>query len=263
MDHEVKQATGRLGRREVGGVVIYRSPKLERLGLDVHGFSTRLGGVSGGPFASLNLGGAGDEPANVEENWRRFLLSIGASGAGRYEVEQVHGATVLAAGVAGQADAIVSDDAAAPACVRAADCCPILLGRGDGSRVAAVHAGWRGLVAGVIEAGVGALGGPPGEVVAAVGPCIGLGAFEVGPEVLGAFAGQFGDAAPLRRDGAGGKGHVDLCASAVLALTRAGVPPANVDTAFLCTVENEAEFFSHRRDKGVTGRMAAAICANQ
>ena len=240
-------------------MVVYRSPKLERLGVACHGFSTRSGGVSGGPFASLNLGGTGDGPANVEENWRRFLAAIGVNGTARHEVEQVHGAAVLPAGAAGKADAVVSDDADQPACVRVADCCPILLSFDDGSRVAAVHAGWRGLVAGVIEAAVYALQGRRQDVLAAVGPCIGFDAFEVGPEVLAAFADKFGDSAPLRRDGPGGKGHVDLCASAVLALTRAGVRLANIDAAFLCTFENEAEFFSHRRDHGVTGRMAAAI----
>ena len=264
----MRRQTGRLDRRDAGGVIYYRSPRLERLGIDGHGFSTRLGGVSAGPFASLNLGhaatGRRDEPANVEQNWRRFLAAarLGSDGR-RHEVEQVHGAAVALRGGKGErADAIVSEDALTPVCVRAADCCPILLARGDGFRVAAVHAGWRGLVAGVVEAAVHALKGRRQDVVAAVGPCIGLDAFEVGPEVLDCFSDKFGDAAPLRRDGPGDKGHVDLCGSAVLALARAGVAIGNIDAGFLCTVENEVEFFSHRRDRGVTGRLAAAIRAN-
>ena len=257
MTRDACRAIRRLTRRDHGGTVVYQSPAL--LGLDVrHGFSTRRGGVSGGPFASLDLADA--EPAAREENWRRFLAACGCAGAGRHEVEQVHGADVVVAGSRCPADAIVSSDATVPACVRAADCCPILLARGDGSLVAAVHAGWRGLVAGVIEAAVAAVGGGAG-LVAAVGPCIGVDAFEVGPEVLDAFHEKFGADAPLRRDGPGGKGHVDLCGSAVLALTRAGVAVGDVDAAFLCTVEHDAEFFSHRRDRGVTGRLAAAVCA--
>ena len=262
------QTAGALECRERFGVRFYASPLLESRGIR-HAFSTRIGGVSKGPFDSLTLGSPShhrEDPARVAENWRRLQEVCGCLGRVS-EVHQVHGAEVARVRPRQAwerdplADAIISEDPAVPVAVRTADCCPILLAAPDGRSVAAVHAGWRGLLAGVIESALRALGTDPEEVVAAVGPCIGLEAFEVGPEVLAGFEERFGSEAPVRRDGPEGKGHVDLAASAVLALRRAGVPESGVEAAFLCTYERSEEFFSHRRDCGLTGRMAAIIQA--
>jgi hypothetical protein len=129
--------------------------------------------------------------------------------------------------------------------------------------VAAVHAGWRGVIAGVLPAAVAKLaevgGCGAGELVAAVGPCIGFEHFEVGPEVLEAFVGRFGSDAPIRR--VGEKGRVDLIESVRRQLIEAGLDGERIDTTDRCTFRDADEFFSHRRDRGVTGRMAAFIGA--
>jgi polyphenol oxidase len=148
------------------------------------------------------------------------------------------------------------------ASMRVADCVPVLLASADGSAVAAVHAGWRGVIAGVVKNALAALYKlrPDTDVIAAIGPCIGMDAFEVGAEVLEAFAGAFGADAPIRAR-ADAKGHVDLRRAIALQLKAAGVRPQQIDSTDRCTVRDGEEFFSHRRDNGVTGRMAALISA--
>jgi YfiH family protein len=249
------------------------SPLLEGRGVP-HAFSTRTGGVSPKPFDSLNLGIAGgadvqDAQANIDENYRRLRAAIDCSTLGRCWITQVHGPDVCTVrpgeafenGTKG--DALVSDDPTRVLSVKYADCVPILLATEDGRAVAAVHAGWRGLVAGVIRAAVASLADlsrqAPGTFVAAIGPCIGFDAFEVGPEVIAAFAERFGPVAPIRRDAPEGKGHVDLRQSALLELHAARVSPARIDRADLCTFGHPEQFFSHRRDGAATGRMAAVI----
>jgi YfiH family protein len=142
--------------------------------------------------------------------------------------------------------------------VRTADCAPILLAIDDGSAVAAVHAGWRGAVGGVVEAAVAALGGDPDRIVAAVGPCIGRAAFEVGPEVVTAAAAVVGDDInDLVVAGVGDRRHLDLAGLCAALLKKAGV--SRVDVVGGCTVEQAALYFSHRREHGHTGRQISAI----
>jgi YfiH family protein len=254
------------------GLRYYVSPLLERLGVP-HAFSTRTGGVSAAPFDSLNLGIAGDTAArdssdNLEENYRRLRAAVGCAGHGRCWVTQVHGADVCDVRIGStfengvRADALVSDDPTRVLSVKYADCVPLLLASADGRVVAAVHAGWRGLVAGVIGAAVKQLGQTSSTAaatfVAAVGPCIGFDAFEVGPEVLAAFKDRMGAAAPVR-NGQPGKGHVDLRQAALIELQSAGLTIDRIDTTDRCTYSHPQEFFSHRRDGNATGRMAAII----
>ncbi|MEX2217477.1 MAG: peptidoglycan editing factor PgeF [Phycisphaerales bacterium] len=255
-----------------GGALVLRSEVLERAGVP-HAFATRRGGVSAGCFESLNFGNPGELPlarrdpaANIRENYQRLLSAAGCGGRGLVEVHQVHGAGVLVvhAGTpahAGardtKADAIITDDPARGAAVRIADCAPVLLASGDGAVVAAVHAGWRGVVAGVVPAAVEAMKGlGAGGVIAAVGPCIGRGAFEVGPEVAAEFRRVFGEAAPLR-PGRGDRLHAGLAEAIGLQLRAAGA--AEVDIYEGCTFGQPDLFFSHRRDRERSGRMAAVI----
>ena len=147
--------------------------------------------------------------------------------------------------------------------VRIADCAPVLLASDDGRVVAAVHAGWRGVVAGVTLAAMEVMQQihpsiTPSRIIAAIGPCIGWESFEVGPEVVEEFTRAFGDDAPIRMR-VGEKGYVDLRDALRIQLERAGVPDDNIDTTDRCTHRDRTEFFSHRRDNGVTGRMAAII----
>ena len=123
--------------------------------------------------------------------------------------------------------------------------------------MAAVHAGWRGVVANVVANAIAKLG-EPRRLLAAIGPCIGMEAFEVGPEVLAAFEKAFGPDAQLERR-AGGKGRVDLRQAVRSQLIRASLSTDRIDVSDRCTHRDAGEFYSHRRDRGVTGRMAAII----
>jgi polyphenol oxidase len=264
------------------GLAFYQSPLLNRAGVP-HAFSTRLGGVSRAPFDALNLGNPNgcalqDDTDHIAENYRRLLAAAGCAGRRLCRVHQVHGTAVVRVRPGGEfdhhakADALVGDDPARVLSVRTADCVPVLLATDDGRAVAAVHAGWRGVVAGVAAAAAYellALAAGPGKatvngkadasrLLAAVGPCIGFESFEVGPEVLEEFARVFGEQAPIRVR-VGNKGLVDLREAIRQQLTGLGVPPDRIDTTDRCTHRDADEFFSHRRENGVTGRMASVI----
>lgn len=255
------------------GVVTYRSPLLDGIGVR-HAFSTRLGGVSARPFDSLNLGNPNgmavqDSVANIEENQSRLLQSAELTNRTLCRVHQVHGNEIVVLRAdqpfdnSVKADGLVSDDPARILSVRTADCVPVLLASDDGRVVAAVHAGWRGVVAGIVEVAVRRIAelAPARTIFAAIGPCIGPDAFEVGPEVLEAFAQTFGMMAPARGR-LGDKGDVDLSAAVAIQLAIVNVPIDQIDRSDRCTFRDADEFFSHRRDHGLTGRMAAVIGAN-
>jgi polyphenol oxidase len=207
-------------------------------------FSTREGGVSDGPYASLNLGLlTADEPENVEENRRRLCAEVDADPERLALNRQVHGTTVRRA-EAGErrerADGLWTDERSIPMLAMTADCLPVALARTNGEQpaLAIVHVGWRGLADGVIASGVEALGG---RVAAAIGPAIGPCCYEVGPEVAALFDRD------LVQDG-----KLDLWSGAERALRAAGVE--EIERADLCTSCHPELFFSHRRDEGVTGR---------
>lgn len=235
------------------GFVGYRSPVLTEVGVP-HLFTTRRGGVAG----ELDLAAA--RPAQLARVVRASRASPEARLVG---VRQVHGADALeiddeAGELARQADALVTERRDRLVAIHVADCVPILLARSDGRRVAAVHAGWRGLVAGVVARALAALG--EGEHVAAVGPCLSLARFEVGEEVAERFAALGLSAAIAPR--AGARPHVDLRGAARLLLERGGV--ARIDLTDRCTFDHAEEFYSHRRDvtrggRPRTGRLAALI----
>ena len=258
-------------RAATNGVVYYFSPLLERRGVP-HAFSTRVGGQSPPPFDSLNLGNPSgcatqDDYGRIYANYDLLQAALRIGGRTRCWVHQVHGGAVVdvaddfESGV--KADAMVTTDATKILAVRVADCVPVLLATDDGARVAAIHAGWRGVIAGVVPAAVARFRvrephRPDASIIAAIGPSISFDAFEVGPEVIEQFRQRFSTDAPvgMRDDG---KGHVDLRAAIALQLQRAGVAREDIDISDRCTVRDRDEFFSHRRDAGVTGRMAALI----
>lgn len=222
--------------------------------------TTRRGGVSGGPFASLNLGDrVGDDPLAVAEN-RRLLRAAAALPAEPAWLEQVHGATLveLPAGRAPpRADAAASSRAGVVAAVLTADCLPLLFCDRGGRRIAAAHGGWRGLAAGIIErvvADFGAAGIAPGELLAWLGPAIGPAAYEVDERVRDAFPAA-GDA-PAFRLNARGRWQLDLCALARGRLAAAGVTA--VHGGGRCTASEPRRFYSYRRD-GACGRQACLV----
>jgi polyphenol oxidase len=258
-----------LRRTAPNGVVFYVSSLLSERGV-AHGFSTRLGGISAAPFDAMNLGNPNgcdlqDLTDNIEQNYKLMLDAIGASGVRLLRVHQVHGnAVVVAEGRAFdhaiKADAIVTSDPTQCASVRIADCVPVLLATDDGAVVAAVHAGWRGVIASVVPGAAKEMANiNSAPLIAAIGPCISFDAFEVGDEVLAEFRRVFGDRAPVRSSPIPHKGYVDLRAAIAQQLKMLGVSSDRIDISDRCTVRDRAEFFSHRRDHGVTGRMAAMI----
>ena len=236
-----------------------------------HGFSLRTGGVSAPPFDTLNLGRAvGDQPEAVAENHLRLATELGYPLEALYEVTQVHGAAVARTADhppealrAREADALVCARRGWAVGVRTADCAPVLLADPHTGAVAAVHAGWRGAVAGVIEAAVAGLcaeaRAPRERLIAAVFPCIGPGAFEVGDDVAAQLAAAVGSEAVIQRGAA--RPHADLGACARRLLARAGVPAARTEQVAGCTFTDAARFFSHRRDAGKTGRHLAVVVA--
>jgi YfiH family protein len=218
----------------------------------------RTGGVSGGAYASLNLGDhVGDDPAAVATNRRRLREAL-ALPAEPLWLEQVHGTDVAGFGGPGRprADAAVALQPGQVCAVMVADCLPVLLADRSGTCVAATHAGWRGLAAGVLEAAVAALPADASQLVAWLGPAIGPDAFEVGPEVRKAFLAVDEAADEAFRPGIGDRWLADVYRLARQRLARAGV--TDVHGGGLCTVSDPARFFSYRRD-GATGRMAALV----
>ncbi len=220
--------------------------------------TTRTGGVSQGPYASLNLAAhVGDDPVAVGENRRRLVEALKLPAMPRW-LQQVHGCEVVEAsdGPGCAADAVVSGRPGEVCAVLTADCLPLLLCDRDGSEVGAVHAGWRGLAAGVVEAAVGRMQAPPERLLAWLGPAIGPEAFEVGEEVRGVFLEHDRAAAQAFRRSGGGRWLADLYRLARQRLASLGV--AAVYGGTHCSFSEGARFYSYRRD-GVTGRMASLI----
>jgi YfiH family protein len=209
-------------------------------------FSTRVGGVSEGSFESLNLGKLTlDREEHVEENRRRLCAEVGADVARLALNRQQHSAIVNRAktGSRGEpGDGLWTDEPGVPMLKLTADCVPIALAREDRAGLAVLHAGWRGLLEGIVEAGVAAVGG---RLRAAVGPAIGPCCYEVGPEVSEPFRRRFGPDVLTDR-------MLDLRAAAERALRDAGI--TKFERFDICTSCSPELFFSHRRDEGVTGR---------
>ncbi|MBC8133016.1 MAG: peptidoglycan editing factor PgeF [Deltaproteobacteria bacterium] len=236
-----------------------------------HGFTTRRGGVSAAPFDSLNLGGKwGDAPAAVLENQRR--LTIAAGGRPIFFATQVHGAASVRADrgqtvqtvAATHADAVLTAIRDQAVGVYVADCVPVLIADAQSGACAAVHAGWRGTVAGVLSAALRCIGPEFGarmdDVRVAIGPSIGPCCFEVGPEVVSAVEAAFpGARAAGAIDDRRARPHVDLWILNRLAAESMGVAPDAIDVAEMCTSCDSTRFFSYRRDRGRTGQLAAFI----
>jgi YfiH family protein len=223
--------------------------------------SLRAGGVSRPPYASLNLGQrVGDQPRAVAENLAR-LRAAAVLPADPEWLVQVHGSAVAdldaQAGLR-EADAAYTRIAGRICAIQTADCLPVLFAAADGSVVGAAHAGWRGLVAGVLEASVAALAAaaPDVPVLAWLGPAIGPAHFEVGEEVREAFVGRDPEAEIAFIENARGRWQCDLYTLARRALARVGV--ADIHGGEHCTYAESGRFYSYRRE-GQTGRMASLI----
>ncbi len=233
-----------------------------------HGFSTRLGGVSTGVFHANNMHEKkGDTRENVAENRRRFLAGLGLDPGGLFVVEQVHGTDILDVDglVPGQTDdleydGLVTTRPGFTLGVTTADCLPVLLAARNGRAVAALHAGWRGLEAGILSRGVEAVcsraGCDPGDLWAAVGPGIAACCFEIGPEVVEAFLTRgFPDS--FFHVSATGRSHGDLPGMAAWNLSRDGV--VAVHRLAGCTFCEPGKYYSYRRDGWPNGLQLSVI----
>lgn len=218
----------------------------------------RSGGVSAGPYASLNLGDhVGDSADDVAANRRRLVNSLGLPSEPLW-LEQIHGTDVLDLDLEqpATADGAVTSTPGRVCAVLTADCVPVLLAARDGQRVGAAHAGWRGLAAGVLAAAVARMGRAPAELQAWLGPAIGQARYEVGAEVRDAFVGSDGASAACFVATRPGHWHADLYGLARASLAKAGVEA--VYGGDFCTFTESERFFSHRRE-APCGRMATLI----
>lgn len=219
--------------------------------------TTRHGGVSIDPYDSFNLGDhVGDDPARVRAN--RLRLRAALPGEPRW-LTQVHGIDVVDAAHAASgatADGSYTDRRGVVCAILTADCLPIFLSNRQGTKVGALHAGWRGLAGGIVEAGVRAMNVPGAELLAWLGPSIGPAEFEVGDEVCRAFVDHDAGATEAFVAADHGKWHADLHRLAARRLRALGVVDISGDA--FCTLRETDKFFSFRRD-GVTGRMASLI----
>ena len=224
--------------------------------------TTRQCGVSGGVYSSLNLGDhVGDDTSAVANN--RALIASRVN-ARLLWLKQVHGTRVVNAAdclyadltAIPEADASMTRQAGVACAVMTADCLPVLFCDRAGTVVAAAHAGWRGLLDGVLEATIAAMGVPADELMAYLGPAIGPQAFEVGDEVRSAFVALSSEAVTAFHPGRGGKWLADIYLLARQRLSAEGV--TQIYGGEFCTVTDAARFFSYRRD-GQTGRMASLI----
>ncbi|MHB1515208.1 MAG: peptidoglycan editing factor PgeF [Acidiferrobacteraceae bacterium] len=223
------------------------------------GTTTRQGGTSTGAFSSLNLAThVGDRIGDVSEN-RARVYSLLELPSEPLWLNQVHGTHVARAehfAPAGEADAIIATQSGTVCAILTADCLPVLFCDDGGSRIAAAHAGWRGLAAGILEHTVSALGCAPASLLVWLGPAIGPEVYEVGPEVRARFIEVDPSAVRAFRPTDGGRYLADLYALARGRLLRLGVE--RVYGGSVCTFSDPARFFSYRRD-GACGRMASLV----
>lgn len=235
-----------------------------------HGIFTRHGGVSAEPWSSLNMGGTvGDDPEAVRQNHEFMYDALNVNRARACSVWQVHGVDTVVANnpISGrswlaQADALVTDRPDTPLVMRFADCTPLLFYDPVQGVIGMAHAGWRGTVQGVgqrtVQTMIDTYGCKPANIRAVIGPSIGPDSFQVGEEVVAAAYAYFGTIEGLiRRDPIDGTAYFDLWAANRLDLQRAGVE--QITLAAIDTFQQTADFFSHRAEKGRTGRFGAVI----
>lgn len=224
--------------------------------------STRHGGVSQGNYTALNLGlSTEDDPIAIEENRRIFFQSLGLSPAQIASAYQIHGDAILKVDQAGRADgydALITNVPNIFLTVTIADCTPILIADPRTRAVAAIHAGWRGTIAGIVAKTIVRLqtefGVQAQDCLAYVGTCIDECSFEVNPDVADHFATDY-----KRWDESLQKYFVDLKAANRAQLIEAGILPKNIEVSPYSTVLHNADFYSYRKENGVTGRMLNLI----
>ena len=262
--------------RQVNGVTFLTADHFTAAGGVVHGFSTRLGGVSGGIYASLNLGSTrGDDPDCVRENYRRFCAAIGANLQGVVMSNQVHGVVIRTVGPSDvkadlydpegyECDGLMTNVPGLALTIFSADCIPVLLYDPVKKAIAAVHAGWRGTAGDIAGKAVARMereyGCKPGDILAAVGPGISQCCFETHADVPDAMAECLGRIAEDHILSLGnGKFKVDLKGINAALLERAGLTRDHIEISSDCTACLGEKYWSHRVTQGDRGSQAATI----
>jgi len=259
-------------QREKNGVRFFTIPAFEDAGGAVCAFSTRIGGVSPPPYDTLNFSRSREQnEANFQENMRRFAEAVGFDyrravldnyehGVALYHVRREDaGRGVIREALPVFCDGLFTDEAELPLVSLHADCVPLFFYDPVRHAAAVCHAGWRGVSGHMVLRAVEALCGigcRPQDMLGAVGPCISVRRYEVGEEVRDIFLREFGEKSVQQCEG---RIFADLTAACVTDMRRAGIAEDHITVADLCTHENEALFYSHRRDQGQTGAMAAVI----
>jgi purine-nucleoside/S-methyl-5'-thioadenosine phosphorylase / adenosine deaminase len=253
---------------ESDGLVFHTFESLEGFPELVQAITTRHGGVSAGPYSSLNIStGRGDDPDAVEENLRRVCRALTLHRQDLVSPSQRHTAIVRKVGAydRGQiqvgCDALITDQAGVPLLLRFADCVPVLIYDPAHHAMALVHSGWRGTVLGAPRAAVDSMvkefGSRPADMVAAIGPSIGPCCYEVGHEVIEAIQNAFSPAAPLLSRTAADRRHLDLWSANWRWLSASGV--RRIEVSEVCTACHIQDFYSHRAENGKTGHFAAVM----
>ncbi len=263
-------------QHDTNGVVYHATEGFAAAGGVAHGFSTRLGGVSQGVWAGLNLGRRrGDDPAHVAENYRRFCAAIGADHTRVVKSRQIHTDNIrivtgadLGVGLCDpapyEADGLVTNVAGLCLTVFTADCVPVLLYDPVARCVAAVHSGWRSTAMAIVPKAVDVMGKQfgcqPGNIIAAIGPAIGGCCFQTQKEVPDAMLETYGSmAAPFIRPDGADHFRVDLRGIIAQSLQNAGLSGDHIDISDHCTACQANLFWSHRLVGNARGSMAAMI----
>lgn len=266
------------------GVIFFQTHNLAQLSGLRHGFSSRVGGISQGSFASLNLKypaepaeKAGETHAQVAENRQRIATAIGFDAEAVVACQQVHSATIQTVTAADRGrgahdhrdafpatDGLITNVPGIPLMVMVADCIPVLIVDPIQRVIAALHAGWRGTQQQIVTQALVRMqqefGCNPAHIQIAIGAGISYSQFEVGHEVVDAFADQIAIDDPQWVGFQGDKARLNLPAINALQAHRQGVSATQIETIPRCTVSEPELFFSYRRDQGITGRLAAFIC---
>lgn len=248
----------------IKGIELIQAPELTAFPEVVHAFSTRNGGVSTGPFSSLNLGiSDGDILRNILINRKRFCNTLNFAPSDLAQAEQLHSNRVVVVNSKGpyqNCDALITRHPHICLSVKTADCAPILLYDPMQKVIAAIHAGWRGTVEGIISNTITTMqaefNSKPSEIIAVIGPAIHGCCYEVKEDVAQLFA----ENEIIRRDQ---RLYLDLIAAVTNRLIRAGLQPTHIADSGFCTACHPNKFYSYRRDGAKTGRMLSVIGIDQ
>lgn len=254
------------------GVRFLTIPAFERAGGVKCAFSTRIGGVSPAPYDTLNFSKKREQnPKSFQENIKRFGIATGFDHTNAVSNNYAHsnqlyfvqnsdaGCGIVREAIPAKCDGLFTNMTNLPLITYHADCVPLFFYDPKNPAVAICHAGWRGITEGIIQNAIQSLlniGCSPSNILTAVGPCISVAHFEVKQDVISIFEDKYSTRVIAQRDN---KTYVDLPKACVQDMINWGIVSSNITVSDLCTYANKRLFFSHRRDKGVTGAMAAVI----